>query len=360
MIAALRAHRDAFLGRGDAAVTIPAMDGPLRANQRLDQGRVVLRAEAPDNLAVTGGAVLYTSGGTVFRLPENVPVTAFDSDVTCLAADPGGALAMGLDDGRVLLHRPSGDTMLQTGLLQTGLQTGGACPTALAFDGDSLLVAHGSARHPPSRWRHDLMERGASGSVWRAPLAGGAPSRLADKLAWPSGVMVSNDAVVVSESWRHRLLRIGARSTEVAVDDLPGYPGRLTPAAGGAWLCVFAPRTQIVEFVLREPAYRRRMMAEIEEAFWIAPALSSGRSFMEPLQGGGVKHMATLNPWAPTRSYGLVARLDASLTPVASWHSRAGGALHGVTSAAEHEGALLVSAKGGGAIVAIDPSDTGA
>ena len=351
MIAALRARRDAFLGRGGAAVTIPAMDGALRANQRLDQGRVVLRAEAPDNLALAGGAVLYTSGGTVFRLPENVPVATFDSDVSCLAADPGGALAVGLDDGRVLMHRPSGDTLLQTG---------GACPTALAFDGPSLLVAHGSARHPPSRWRHDLMERGASGSVWRAPLAGGAPSQLADKLAWPSGVMVSGDAVVVSESWRHRLLRIGARSTEAAVDDLPGYPGRLTPTAGGAWLCVFAPRTQIVEFVLREPAYRRRMMAEIEEAFWIAPALSSGRSFLEPLQGGGVKHMATLNPWAPTRSYGLVARLDASLTPVASWHSRAGGAFHGVTSAAEHDGALLVSAKGGGAVVVLDPSDADA
>ena len=351
MIAALRARRDAFLGRGDAAVTIPAMDGPLHANQRLDQCPIVLRAEAPDNLAVTSSTVLYTSGGTVFRLPENLPVATFDSDVSCLAADPGGALAVGLDDGRVLVHRSSGDTLLPTG---------GACPTALAFDGDSLLVAHGSARHPPSRWRHDLMERGASGSVWRAPLVGGAPSRLADKLAWPSGVMALDGAVVVSESWRHRLLRIGTRSTEVAVDDLPGYPGRLTPAAGGAWLCVFAPRTQIVEFVLREPAYRRRMMAEIEEAFWIAPALSSGRSFMEPLQGGGVKHMATLNPWAPTRSYGLVARLDASLTPVASWHSRAGGAFHGVTSTAEHDGSLLVSAKGGGAIVALDPAEADA
>ena len=358
MIATLRAHRDAFLGRGDAAVTIPAMDGPLRANQRLEQGRVVLWAEAPDNLAVSGGAVLYTSGGTVLRLPGNTPVATFDSDVSCLAAGPGGALAVGLDDGRVLLHQSSGDRLLQAG--GAGLQTGGACPTALAFDGDALLVAHGSARHPPSRWRHDLMERGASGSIWRVPLAGGAPSRLADHLAWPSGVMASGDAVVVSESWRHRLLRIGARSTEAAVDDLPGYPGRLTPAAGGAWLCVFAPRTQIVEFVLREPVYRRRMMAEIEEPFWIAPALSSGRSFMEPLQGGGVKHMATLNPWAPTRSYGLVARLDASLTPVASWHSRAGGAFHGVTSAAEHGGALLVSAKGGGAIVALDPSDADA
>ena len=55
-----------------------------------------------------------------------------------------------------------------------------------------------------------------------------------------------------------------------------------------------------------------------------------------------------------------VARLDASLAPVASWHSRAGGAFHGVTSAAEHDGALLVSAKGGGAIVVLDPADADA
>ena len=355
MIAALRARRDAFLGRGDAAVTIPAMDGPLRPNQRLDQGRVVRRIEAPDNLAVTGGTALYSSGHTVFRLDLDAsadkPVTVFDAPVTCLAAHPDGTLAAGLDDGRVVLHHPSGRTVLQAG---------GTCPTALAFDGDALVIAHGSAAHPPSRWRHDLMQRGGSGSVWRAPLAGGAASCIARGLGWPCGVMVAGGAIVVSESWRHRLLRLGAGAPEILLDDMPGYPGRLAPAPHGAWLTVFAPRTQIVEFVLREPAYRRRMMTEIDEAFWIAPALNSGQSFLEPLQGGGVKHMASVNPWAPTRSYGLVARLDASFTPVASWHSRAGGAFHGVTSAAEHNGELLVTAKGGDAIVAVEPTDAGA
>jgi hypothetical protein len=350
MMAALRARRDAFLGRGDAAVTIPAMDGPLRPNRRLDEGRVLRHAAAPDDLAVSGGDVLYSNGDAVFRLspgaPEDQPVAVFDAAVTCLAADPGGALAAGLDDGRVLLRRGGG---------QTALQTGGACPTALAFDGDALIVAHGSMAHPPSGWRRDLLERGATGSVWRAPLAGGAPERVADKLAWPAGVLARDGAVVVSESWRHRLLRIAGAETTIVLDDLPGYPGRLSPAIGGAWLCVFAPRTQIVEFVLREPEYRRRMTEEIAEPFWIAPAFASGKSFLEPLQGGAVKHMATLNPWAPTRSYGLVARLDERLEPVASWHSRAGGAFHGVTAAVEHGGSLLVASRGGEAIVAVDP-----
>ena len=53
----------------------------------------------------------------------------------------------------------------------------------------------------------------------------------------------------------------------------PAYPGRIAPAADGYWLALFAPRSQLVEFVLREPAYRKRMMAEVPQPFWIAPTL---------------------------------------------------------------------------------------
>lgn len=356
MIAALRARRDAFLGRGQASITIPAMDGALRPNQHLDRARVVRAVAAPDCLVTQGDEVLYASGGTVYRLRAGTPadeaVATFDARVTCLAASASGALAVGLDDGRLVMHRASGSRPLQSG---------GSCPTAVAFEDGSVVVAHGSASHPPSRWRHDLMQRGASGSIWRAPLDGGAPALVADGLGWPAGLLLQGGALVVSESWRHRLVRIDGRAVTTVLDDLPGYPGRLAPdAADGALLAIFAPRSQLVEFVLREPAYRRRMMAEIDEAYWIAPALVSGRSFLEPLQGGGVKHMATLNPWAPTRSYGLVARLDAACEPVASWHSRAGGAYHGVTSAIEHLGTVLVSSAGGDAILALDGREAAA
>ena len=51
-------------------------------------------------------------------------------------------------------------------------------------------------------------------------------------------------------------------------------PRRATAATGSA---LFAPRSQLVEFVLREPAYRQRMMAEVTAAFWVAPTLRSGQ-----------------------------------------------------------------------------------
>jgi len=119
------------------------------------------------------------------------------------------------------------------------------------------------------------------------------------------------------------------------------------------WLSIFAPRSQLIEFVLREPAYRRRMMAEINPDYWIAPALANSRSFLEPLQGGGVKQMGVLKPWAPSRSYGLVVKLDAAWQPVLSLHSRADGTRHGTTSVLEMEGNLYIASKGGDAILSV-------
>ena len=52
------------------------------------------------------------------------------------------------------------------------------------------------------------------------------------------------------------------------------------------------------------------MMAEVPPDHWIAPALSSRRSFLEPLQCGAIKTMGVHKPWSPSRSYGLVVRLE--------------------------------------------------
>jgi hypothetical protein len=95
-------------------------------------------------------------------------------------------------------------------------------------------------------------------------------------------------------------------------------------------------------------------MREIEQSNWIAPALSSGNSFLEPLQSGGVKTMGIHKPWSPTRSYGLVVKLDSDLRPVAGFHSRANGRRHGIASVIEADGRVLAASKGGNVILEID------
>jgi hypothetical protein len=131
------------------------------------------------------------------------------------------------------------------------------------------------------------------------------------------------------------------------LESLPVYPSRITPAeTGGYWLTAFAARTQLVEFVLREPAYCRRMMREVDPRYWIAPRLSSANTFLEPMQGAHIKTMGILKPWAPPRSYGLVIRLTPEGLPSYSLHSRVDGTHHGVVAAVECGGGLFVLAKG--------------
>ncbi len=124
------------------------------------------------------------------------------------------------------------------------------------------------------------------------------------------------------------------------------------------WLALFAPRSQLIEFVLSEERYRRRMIDEIDAEYWVAPCLRSGRSPLEPTQQGGVKQLGVLKPWSPSRSYGLIARLDRAFRPTASLHSRTNGRRHGVTSCLVSEGRLYFTAKGDGIVASCALEET--
>jgi len=101
------------------------------------------------------------------------------------------------------------------------------------------------------------------------------------------------------------------------------------------------------------------MMTEVPQPFWVAPRLRSGRSFYESLQGGGVKHLGMLKPWAPTMSAGLCVKLDQAFQPRSNLQSRADGRTHGVTAAAEHRGKVFVAARGDGVVVSLPLTDLG-
>jgi hypothetical protein len=112
-------------------------------------------------------------------------------------------------------------------------------------------------------------------------------------LAFPTGLARAGEGrLFVSEASRHRILALekdGKSLPQPALSDLPAYPGIAPARDGGFWLALFAPRNQLVEFVLREDDYRRRMIDTVDPNFWIAPSLSSGVSCLEPIQGGTQK-----------------------------------------------------------------------
>jgi hypothetical protein len=351
---AIRAFIDRRLGRGEAAITVPILDGPLKPNAALDEAEIFAELADADNLAATEKGLVCSSGRQVLRLGWDgrpaEPLASFGVEVSALAAGKG-MLAIGLDGEGIEIRGGPHDGR------RFGRSDGGpAHPTSVAFlDGDTLLVTEGSRRNRAREWRRDLMEKGADGSLWKLDLSTGKATRVLGELAWAAGVApTGSQRVWLTESWRHRVLSVDLTTgrTEPALTHLAAYPARIAPAVdAGFWLSFYSIRNQLVEFILREDVYRRRMLAEVPEPFWMAPALASGLSFREPMQGSQLKQMGVLKPYAVTRSYGLMVQCDQQMRPLRSFHSRADGAMHGCVAACERGDDLFVASKGNGRVL---------
>ena len=175
---------------------------------------------------------------------------------------------------------------------------------------------------------------------------------------YPYGVAIAADgkSLWFTESWKHRISRAAVSGRDIAapqtvIGNMPGYPARLGYCAGGGWLSVFAVRTHLVEFVLREDDFRQR------------DADHPGR----PLDLARARHQRLLpradavrlrsdslgieKPWAPPRSYGLLVRIDEDGEAVESLHSQVGGRHHGITAARDTAQGLVIVSRGSGRLL---------
>jgi hypothetical protein len=352
MIEALKEFADRWLGRGAATITVPSFDGALKPNQILEKAETIGQFDEPEDLATDGKTIYIADGMAIRRLDASgiSEVRRFDRPITALCCMGDGGIAVALDGREVrVFATPSAENATVT-FTDPSMNAVNALSTGKA---GTLVATDGSATRPTGQWVYDLMERGRSGRVFELDLAGGKLRTLASGLHYAFGACAAGEDSLISESWRHRVIAVGADGGRRPVlDNLPVYPSRLSPAgSGGYWLTAFIARTQLVEFVLRENAYRRRMMAEIDPQYWIAPKLRSGQSFLEPMQGAHLKTMGVVKPWAPPRSYGLVIRLNEAGVALYGVHSRVDGTNHGIVAAVEMDGALYALAKGPGRLL---------
>jgi hypothetical protein len=354
VIQALRNFADRFLGRGDATITVPSFDGALKPNQILERAEIVASFDAPEDLATDGKTVYIANGSAIFdyRNGQPVEVRRFDKTITAFCCLPDGGLAVVLDGREAKVFASASATTPIATITDPAMA---AVNSVAPGPSGNLIVTNGSATRSYQQWPHDLMERGRSGSVLSLDIKSGRVQTLASGLEYAFGACAVGNECWVSESWRHRVIAVSPQgSRRTVLGHLPAYPSRITQASsGGFWLTAFIARTQLVEFVLRENAYRRRMMKEIDPEYWIVPKLKSGQSFLEPMQGAHIKTMGVIKPWAAPRSYGLVIRLDPNGAPLYGLHSRVDGVNHGIVAAVEADGSLFVLAKGPGRLLRV-------
>jgi sugar lactone lactonase YvrE len=341
---------------------IPSMDGAFSPNERLD-GATPISDPLPGADAVAegpDGAICVSAGRKVWRLSgshyeDRALHTEFDSDVGGLAFHPDGRLLACTARGLAAVE-PNGRTRFLAEAEDEPLR----CLSAVAAAPDgTIFMSDGSLRHAADAWCVDLMERNSLGRIIACGPGLDRPRVLLRDLNYPGGLAVAPDGHLwFTESFAHRLSRAricgpgDIAAPQIVIRNMPGYPSRLGRAAdGGFWLSLFAVRTHLIEFVLREDDFRKEMMRTIPPAYWIAPALASAGDCLEPMQIGGIKALGIQKPWAPPRSYGLVARLDADGEVVETLHSRVGGHYHGITAAIETAQGVVIVAKGSGRVL---------
>ena len=343
---------------------IPPLDGALSPNDRLDAATPIGEPlpGIDDVIADAAGAIYVSAGRRVLKLSgadfsTRDVVAEFEDDAGGLALHPDGRLLVCVAGRGLAAIDPAkpAPRWLEAadGRALTGLLSVTAAP-----DG-RIYAVEGSTGRRPDQWRHDVMEKRANGRLVACGAGLDNPQVLLRDLAYPYGVAVSADgnSLWLTESWAHRLNRFalggnGLGQREIVAGNMPGYPARLHPDGhGGFLLGIFARRTHLIEFVLKEDDFRAEMMATMPPDYWVAPALVGGSDCLEPMQIGAVKALGIQKPWAPPRSYGLLVHLDAEGDGSDSLHSRAGGRFHGITAACATPQGIVIAARGAGRLL---------
>jgi Strictosidine synthase len=346
---------------------IPVLDGGFSPNERLDHAEQ--RGPdfvAPDDLLLGRDDRLYvSSGNTVFVCASEAaqspqPFAQFESKVGALGWSDADGLLIGIAGRGVCAVDAAGKV---TARIEKVDKLPILCPTAIAVASDgTIFVSDGSRHNKPGDWLQDLMQqRPGSGRLIACQSGLSNPRVLVEGLSWPSGLVVSHGEhdVLVAEAWKHCLTaypRAGGIPRPL-VKNFAGYPARIVRGANrDYWLAFFALRTQLTEFVLRERGFRERMMERVPPELWIGPSLGGTFDYREPNQIGRIKKLGIQKPWAPPRSYGLVARMDENGQALESFHSRTSGKLHGITSVQDLNGRILMASKGHGKIAEMPTS----
>lgn len=339
---------------------IPPLDGPMQPNDRLETATNILSALEIDNVCLSGDSILYSCGSNVFERKisdkRKKPKVVFEAEnrVTCLNRRSDGGFAVGVENDGIHLIGGAAKSRRVSEVSGRAL----SAPSAIVEDKRGrLFIANASSLHGLSEWTADLLTKGSTGFVAAINTDGGSDTIIKDGLAFASGLSFGKDQseLIICESWKNRLIKLpssGDGKVEPVLENLPGYPARIiSRTQGGYWLCFYALRTQLLDFVLNDAQFRNRMIKEIDPAHWLAPSLVRSDHHMVPMQQGAVKKLGVIKPWAPPRSYGLIVELNEEFQPVQSLHSRSDGHRHGTTSIAEEDGAIYATSYGAGEII---------
>lgn len=153
----------------------------------------------------------------------------------------------------------------------------------IADDG-RIFFSEATTRYEMHEWPVDGLEaRGNGRIVCYDPRDGSTRTVLRD-LRFPNGIAIASDglSILFAETWGCCIKRWwfdGPKkgTTEVVLDNLPGYPDNINLASdGNYWLALVGMRCPAYDLALRMPGFRRRMALRVPLDEWLFPNINTG------------------------------------------------------------------------------------
>lgn len=245
--------------------------------------RISLPGSAPEDVVVLSDGRIGT-GLADGRLLAVDPDTG---DVEMLA-DTAGHL-LGLDvraDGSVVIcDHDRGLLLLQAGDRRATVLADTVDGRPLHFASNATTASDGTVyftsstqRFTIDKWRSDLIEHSGTGRLL-ARSVDGRVDVLLGGLQFANGVVLAPDEsyLLVAETGAARITRYwltgdAAGTTDLFVDDLPGYPDNMSIGSDGlVWVALASPRNAVLESLFKLPSRARKVLARAPQRVGPAP-----------------------------------------------------------------------------------------
>lgn len=236
--------------------------------------------------------VVLDAEGRVYAGFEDGRVMRFNGDGSqgTLLANTGGrplGLSLGPDNSVIVADAIKGLLQIDAvGAIKVLSVEAEGIPFKFVDDVDGyagepyLYFSDASARFGVHEVMLDILEHGDSGRLLRYDTGSGETTVLMRGLHFANGVAVGPNAeyVLVTETaayrvWRHWLKGEKAGTSEVLLDNLPGFPDNISfNGRDRFWLALYAPRTSDLDRLASSPLLRK-IVARLPDFVQPAPAM---------------------------------------------------------------------------------------
>ncbi len=153
----------------------------------------------------------------------------------------------------------------------------------IAPDG-KIYFSEATIRYGIDEWVVDALEGRGNGRIIRYDPATRTTRTILRGLLFANGMCLAHDggSLLFAETWGCRVSRYwlaGPKegTTEIVVDNLPGYPDNINRGSHGTyWVALAGLRTPSYDLAMTMPAFRRRMARRVAGDEWLFPNVNVG------------------------------------------------------------------------------------